>query len=212
VSLTLLITVTFLCCRIVQCFSVVSTCSAYQTTYPPPALHCNVLFCTSLSIRYICNSHFCISKYLLFDHTEGGSFKGGTDICSPLIRGSELVGDNIEWGGADLLMVTGETLLFTRHLSYPLLLSSALFNNVCTHCRRRAAEPTGTQGCHGPTCAHGSRGSYRTCWLDCAASVPLQTGCNCNLPYRYDVFDVTAIHRFFICIVNHENSNHENSK
>ena len=37
----------------------------------------------------------------------GGSFKGGTDICSPLIRGSELVGDNIEWAGADLLMVTG---------------------------------------------------------------------------------------------------------
>ena len=40
---------------------------------------------------------------------SGGSFKGGTDICAPLIRGSELVENNVEWGGADLLMVTGET-------------------------------------------------------------------------------------------------------
>jgi hypothetical protein len=100
-----------------------------------------------------------------------------------------------------MLMVTGVALLFTRHLSSPSSLSCTLINNVCTHCRRGAAEPAGTQGCHGPTCTYGSRGSYRTCWLDCVASVPLQTGCNCNLPYRYDLFDCTAIHRFFICNV-----------
>ena len=52
-----------------------------------------------------------ITLRLSFSKHVGGSFKGGTDICSPLIRGSELVGDNIEWAGADLLMVTGNLLL-----------------------------------------------------------------------------------------------------
>lgn len=36
----------------------------------------------------------------------GGSFRGGTDICSPLDRGSALIEENVQWGGADLLLVT----------------------------------------------------------------------------------------------------------
>jgi hypothetical protein len=58
VCLPLLISVTFLCRRIVRCLSVVSTCSDYQTSYPPPGLHYSVLFCSFLSIRYIYDSHF----------------------------------------------------------------------------------------------------------------------------------------------------------
>ena len=69
--------------------------------------HTVVFFCC-----HICSFVVTFILFFTFIHQYyfsllGGSFKGGTDICSPLIRGCELVEDNTEWGGADLLMVTG---------------------------------------------------------------------------------------------------------
>ena len=68
----------------------------------------NLVFISPFPSSLTAFSFTAFSSFIL-SLPSGGSFKGGTDICAPLIRGSELVENNVEWGGADLLMVTGET-------------------------------------------------------------------------------------------------------